>query len=273
MPELPEVETVVRSLLKGGMTGKSILGEKILSADLLNERTLAGCSDPDGMNHALYNKTVDNVSRRGKYIIISAAPAFILIHLRMSGILRTEPSLPEKRQRHDRFILNFQDGTSLYFKDTRKFGRVWVTDALKNILCNLGIEPFSRNFTAEWLYQSLQKRKRILKPLLLDQTFIAGLGNIYTDESLFEAGIDPRRNSADLTHQEAESLARAIRKTLRAGIAHDGASIDWVYSGGHFQNYFNVYQREGQKCPRCGSEIQRIVVGQRGTHFCPGCQK
>jgi formamidopyrimidine-DNA glycosylase len=119
----------------------------------------------------------------------------------------------------------------------------------------------------------LVERRRQLKPLLLDQTFVAGLGNIYADEALWVAKLHPLASSATLSKPQSAALLRGIRKVLAEGIRRNGASIDWVYRGGEFQNHFHAYQRTGEKCPRCGSKIKRIAVGQRSTHFCPTCQK
>jgi formamidopyrimidine-DNA glycosylase len=136
----------------------------------------------------------------------------------------------------------------------------------------LGPEPFSRKFTPQWLHTALHRKHRQLKPLLLDQTFLAGLGNIYTDESLHLAKLNPLLESDAVTPQQAEALHAAIRKMLKEGIRRNGASIDWVYRGGEFQNYFRVYDRAGKPCPVCGTNIERMIVGQRSTHICPNCQ-
>jgi formamidopyrimidine-DNA glycosylase len=128
-------------------------------------------------------------------------------------------------------------------------------------------------FTPKLLYEKLQSHSRQIKPLLLDQSFIAGMGNVYTDEALFRAGIHPLRSSDSLITAEAERLHEAIQTVLREGIQSLGASIDWIYRGGQFQNYFKVYKREGSPCPRCGAIIIKTWVGQRGTHFCPNCQE
>jgi formamidopyrimidine-DNA glycosylase len=161
----------------------------------------------------------------------------------------------------------------LVFNDTRKFGRVWLTSNMEDVLGKLGPEPLGKEFTPQWLYDALQKKRRQLKPLLLDQTFLAGLGNIYTDEALHIAKLHPLRMSDSVNRKQAEALREAIRKVLKEGIKRNGASIDWVYRGGEFQNYFRVYDREGEPCVVCGARIQRLVVGQRGTHICPQCQK
>jgi formamidopyrimidine-DNA glycosylase len=130
----------------------------------------------------------------------------------------------------------------------------------------------SRDFTSQWLYSALHNKHRQLKPLLLDQTFLAGLGNIYTDETLHIAKLHPLAVSDSLTPEQTQALQDAVRKVLKEGLRRNGASIDWVYRGGEFQNHFRVYDREGKPCPVCGTKIERIVVGQRSTHYCPKCQ-
>lgn len=194
-----------------------------------------------------------------------------MAHLRMSGDMRVEPG-SKPLATHDRFVLNFESGLRLAFNDPRKFGRVWLVEKAEDVSANLGYDPFDEALTPELFYEMLRKKNRQLKSLLLDQTFLAGLGNIYTDEALFLAGLHPLRAASSLSMDEAQNLLAAIRTVLEQGIQRQGASIDWVYRGGDFQNYFNVYQRTGEPCLRCGTEIERIVVGQRGTHYCPHCQ-
>jgi formamidopyrimidine-DNA glycosylase len=174
--------------------------------------------------------------------------------------------------KHDRFLMFFQDGSRLAFNDARKFGRIWFTKTPAVLLKKLGKEPFDDTLTGDNFYTDLHKKKKQIKSLLLDQSFLAGLGNIYTDESLHRAGIHPLRMANSLTHEESTVLLKAIRVTLQEGIDRNGASIDWVYRGGDFQNSFRVYQQAGKPCLVCGTLIERIVVGQRGTHFCPKCQ-
>jgi formamidopyrimidine-DNA glycosylase len=161
---------------------------------------------------------------------------------------------------------------TLVFSDPRKFGRIWLVDDPSVIFQTLGPEPLSGEFTPTWLDTALCAQRRQLKPLLLDQSFLAGLGNIYTDEALHMARLHPLTPSNSITAEEAEILWMAIRQVLEEGIRRNGASIDWVYRGGDFQNHFRVYGRQGKPCPVCGTIIERIVVGQRGTHFCPKCQ-
>ena len=265
MPELPEVETIARSLKP------ELVGKTILSADLRWARTLATPS-PAQFKKQIAGQKILDISRRAKYIVIRLETCSFLVHLRMSGdlLVRAGKIKPEK---HDRLLLHLSDGKYLAFNDTRKFGRVWLTDQPEKVLGKLGPEPLEKNFTAQWLFQNLQARKRYLKPLLLDQTFIAGLGNIYTDECLHIAQLHPLATSNNVTQEQAEALHKAIRAVLKEGIRRNGASIDWVYRGGDYQNHFRVYDRDGSPCPACGTAIQKFTVGQRGTHICPNCQR
>jgi formamidopyrimidine-DNA glycosylase len=265
MPELPEVETIARTLKP------ELVGKTILSADLRWARTLATPS-PYQFKKQIAGQKILNVSRRAKYLILHLETYSFLVHLRMSGdlLIRAGTIKPEK---HDRLLLHLSDETCLAFNDTRKFGRVWLTDQPEKILGKLGPEPLEKGFTSHWLFNALHQRSRSLKPLLLDQTFIAGLGNIYTDECLHLAKLHPRAASNNVTEEQAGTLHRAIRSVLREGIRRNGASIDWVYRGGGYQNYFRVYDREGSPCPVCGTAIQKFTIGQRGTHICPNCQR
>ena len=269
MPELPEVETIARKLKP------DLIGKTIINADLLWNRTLASPS-PKKFKEQIKGQKIIDVARRAKYFILQLSPLSLLIHLRMSGDLLVKDS-KIKAEKHDRLILHLrsEDGalSNLTFNDTRKFGRVWLTAKPEDVFGSLGPEPLSSDFTPEWLHNALHNKHRQLKPLLLDQTFLAGLGNIYTDESLNIAKLHPLAASDSVTAKQAEALHDAIRKVLEEGTRRNGASIDWVYRGGEFQNYFRVYDREGEPCRNCGTKIKRITVGQRGTHYCPKCQK
>lgn len=264
MPELPEVETIARKL------EPQLLGRTIQSADLRWLRTLAAPS-PRKFKEQIKGQKIEEVTRRAKFFILRLSKYDLLIHLRMSGDLHVRNSTI-KPGKHDRLVLKLSGNKSLVFNDTRKFGRVWLTTDTQEVLGKLGPEPLGRDFTPQWLFASLQKKHRRLKPLLLDQSFLAGLGNIYTDEALHLAKLHPLAVSDSVSLKQAQALHEAIRKVLREGIRRDGASIDWVYRGGEFQNYFRVYDREGEPCFVCGAPIQRLVVGQRGTHICPKCQ-
>jgi formamidopyrimidine-DNA glycosylase len=264
MPELPEVETITRTLRP------ALLGKNILSADLLWNRTLVSPS-PAMFQRRIRGQQIQDIFRRAKFLHIKLSTSHLIIHLRMSGDLLVilggyQPA------RHDRLILKLTDDRTLVFSDPRKFGRVWLVDDPAEIFQNLGPEPLSDEFTPAWLYAALHTQHRQLKPLLLDQSFLAGLGNIYTDEALHMARLHPLTPSDSVTLEEAEILWMAIREVLEEGIRCNGASIDWVYRGGDFQNHFRIYGRQGEPCPVCGTKIERIVVGQRGTHFCPKCQ-
>ena len=265
MPELPEVETIARAIKP------ELVGKTILSADLRWARTLATPS-PARFKKQVAGQEIVDVSRRAKYLIIHLKSYNLLVHLRMSGDLMIRTG-KIKLEKHDRLVLHLSNQKYLAFNDTRKFGRVWLTDQPEKILGKLGPEPLGKNFTAQWLYKKLHERKRQLKPLLLDQSFLAGLGNIYTDECLHIAKLHPLAASNNVGQKQAGALHKAIRAVLKEGIRRNGATIDWVYRGGDYQNYFRVYDRAGKLCPVCGTEIQKFIVGQRGTHVCPNCQR
>jgi formamidopyrimidine-DNA glycosylase len=264
MPELPEVETIARKLKP------ELVGKKILATELLWARTLA-FPTPRKFRALIQGQKIGDVGRRAKYLILHLTDYNLLIHLRMSGDLSIRASTirPEP---HDRLIIKLSGGKSLVFNDTRKFGRVWLTAKPEEVLGKLGPEPLDQEFTAQWLHAALHRKHRQLKPLLLDQSFLAGLGNIYTDEALHIARLHPLTLSDSLTEEQARALHEAIHAVLNEGIRRNGASFDWVYRGGEFQNYFRVYDRKDQECPVCGTKIVRILVGQRSTHFCPVCQ-
>ncbi len=274
MPELPEVETIARTLRP------ELIGLTITEADVRWARTVAAPS-VRRFKQQIQGQVIREVGRRAKFLRLQLSDYELLIHLRMSGDLAFR-RLPAAPARHDRLILSLRPPArgrragplySLTFNDTRKFGRVWLTANPEEVTGSLGPEPLSDEFTPQWLAEALHNRHRQLKPLLLDQTFLAGLGNIYTDEALHRAGLHPLTLSDAVSDRKAEALHAAIQATLREGIERNGASFDWVYRGGDFQNYFRVYDREGKPCPVCGTPIQRLVVGQRGTHICPNCQK
>lgn len=265
MPELPEVETIARTLRP------ALLGKTILSADLRWPRTLAAPS-PAVFKKRLKGQQIESISRRAKFLDLQLSDSHLLIHLRMSGDLLVVLG-GYRPAKHDRLIAHLSEDTSLIFSDPRKFGRVWLVDDPAEIFRDLGPEPLSEAFTPDWFYSALRLRRRQLKPLLLDQTFLAGLGNIYTDEALHLAKLHPLSLSDSVTKKQAKGLWQAIREVLEEGVRRNGASIDWVYRGGDFQNHFRVYGRTGEPCPVCGTTIERITVGQRGTHFCPQCQE
>lgn len=274
MPELPEVETVVR-VLRPALVGREI-------ADVWSDWPRALEPGLRTMRRMLVGRCIKSLSRRGKYIVIGlGAPGTsgsgeltLLIHLRMSGrlVVASSPSSRPRDTTHVHWRLQFSGGDCLLFDDARKFGRVIVTRNPAKILEKLGPEPLSAEFTEARLAERIGGLSRRVKPALLDQSIIAGLGNIYTDEALHRAGLHPLRRCDSLHDAECARLHHAIREVLEVGIHNHGASIDWVYPGGSMQEQFLVYGRTGEPCRACATAITRTVVGQRGTHYCPKCQ-
>ena len=223
-------------------------------------------------------RTILNVSRRGKFLHFHLDHGHLIGHLRMSGDMRMEPALtsdkhPLPEENYDQVILDMVGDWRLVFSSIRKFSRMWFVEDPQRVFGDLGPEPLSPDFSPELLFKMLHKHRRQLKPLLMDQTFIAGLGNIYSDEALFSAKIHPLRRSETLSKEEAVALFNGIRKVLNTGIENFGASLDWMYRGGQFQNSFKVHQREAQHCPECDAKIIKLTVGQRSTYICPRCQQ
>lgn len=271
MPELPEVESIRNALRFGRGDDPPVLGNTISRARVLWDRTLA---DPDvaTFEHLLPGQTIQDIGRRGKFLIFHLSNNYLLFHLRMSGDMRVE-SADSPIAPHHRILIDFTNQMRLAFNDTRKFGRAWLVLDPKEVTGRLGPEPLDPDLTEEDFNRRLVERRRQLKPLLMDQSFLAGLGNIYTDEALHLARLHPLRLASSLSPAEASRLYTSIRSVLEEGIRRQGASIDWVYRGGDFQRFFRAYQRTGLPCPGCGAPIEKITVGQRSTHFCPNCQK
>jgi len=272
MPELPEVETIARSLSTPTKKEFSILGRKIERVEIFWERSIETSSAAE-FKKRCEGQIIQEVYRRGKYLGLTLSTDTLLFHLRMSGTLYLQAAAVYEIKKHVRLVFHLENELNLIFEDPRKFGRVWLLADPQQELGDLGPEPLSDALTVEHFFAMLKNTKRRLKPLLMDQTFLAGLGNIYTDEALFKAKLHPLTPADDLSYEQAEVLLQAIRETLEEGIQRNGASIDWVYRGGDFQNHFCVYGKEGKPCLVCGTPIRKIVVGQRGTHFCPHCQK
>jgi len=270
MPELPEVETIRRNLSAGTSDYPSLVGKTFTGSQILWGRTVNQPSNVE-FKERIAGQSIEVVSRRGKYLHFILSTDNLVIHLRMSGDIVIEP-VENPVAPHHRLLIDMEGGFRLAFNDARKFGRVWLLQDPEELFSSLGPEPLDTDFTPDMFFQRLQSRRRLLKPLLLDQNFMAGLGNIYTDEALHLARLHPRVISDTLSFKQSTLLLKSIRRVLMDGISRNGASIDWVYKGGDFQNYFRVYQRTDEPCPVCGTEIIRLVVGQRGTHICPGCQ-
>lgn len=271
MPELPEVETIAEDL-RGQLPGR-----RFVAAHILWPRTLAA-PDPESLNARLAGRTVLDVGRRGKYLLIHLdAGETLIIHLRMTGQVTVAPDgNPALADAHVRAHFDLAGGYHLIFTDARKFGRIWLVQDVLDVIGKLGPEPLDFGFTAELLGQRLHRRRTAMKALLLDQTIIAGVGNIYADEALFLAGIHPLRGGASLAEDEIGRLHAALRSVLLESIDQRGTLLrDYrtpYGADGAYKSRLRVYGQPGRPCPRCGTPVARIRVTQRSTHFCPQCQ-
>jgi len=272
MPELPEVETICETLRP------KLVGHKIMGGIVKLPKLIQDLSPVDFL--AQVTKTqIQRVQRRGKYILIELSEGLTLIfHLRMTGQLIIEAGATEPTKA-TYLQLWLDHGQELRFRDQRKFGKVWLVSqtSLPSGLQKLGPEPLTDDFTSELFQKQLGKRKLAIKKALLNQEILAGLGNIYTDEALFLAGIHPTRPVNSLTINELEELYHTIRQVLTEGIAHRGTTkrdyLDGEGKAGSYQNYLRVYGRQGELCPKCQQEVVWMNFGGRGTHYCPNCQK
>lgn len=273
MPELPEVEHVARSL------GAQITGSTIARVSKLDWERMVETPDAETFRMMLEGRAVQSVGRRAKWIVATLDGGLTLaLHLRMSGYITVQAPgvLPDQ---YTHLVLELSDGRQVFFHDTRKFGRARLIDA-KGLLAlddAHGMEPLAEQFTSETLGMLLRKRHTKIKPLLLDQKVIAGIGNIYADEALWRASVHPLRPSDSLSDDEISRLHAGIRAALEAGLSNGGSTLrDYRNSYGERgsnQDHFNVYNQHGKPCPRCGATIEKTVVAQRGTHLCPDCQK
>jgi formamidopyrimidine-DNA glycosylase len=273
MPELPEVEVIRRDL------APNVEGRRIQSAKLSESRLTRRCGSPREVETALTGRTVVRLRRRGKFFLFDLGEESLVVRLGMTGQLLWQKGGDAFRpDGHTHAVLTFAGGGVLAYRDIRKFGEMFVlpTAGVEESL-RLGVEPLENGFRVEVLRDICKASATRIKPLLLNQTRIAGIGNIYADEALFRAGIRPARRASSLRPGEIRALWRAIRDVLQAGIRHRGSSIanflDASGQPGHFASRHRVYRRHGQPCLRCGTTICRVVLGQRGTHFCPTCQR
>lgn len=275
MPELPEVETIRRQLSEH-VGGRTIAHAQVLDPLLIDPM------DPRDFERQVSGRAIRALERTGKYLMIEFDDGEALaLHLRMTGQLLWSASAPAEPVPYARAVFRIDDGSVITFSDVRRFGRAWMlpagrADRARAWGGRTGVDAMSAAFTARRLGQSLRGRSAAIKALILDQRIVAGVGNIYADEALFRARIHPRRQGGSLSEAEVARLHRAIRDRLRMGIAVGGASFDRyrdAHGGrGGMQDLFLVHRRRGEPCPRCRTTIEKGVVAQRGTYWCPRCQ-
>ncbi|MFC1873235.1 bifunctional DNA-formamidopyrimidine glycosylase/DNA-(apurinic or apyrimidinic site) lyase [Chloroflexota bacterium] len=269
MPELPEVETV-KNELSPHVIGRTVTGVTLFWEGMVHQPSAAE------FRSRLVGQRITASARRGKYLMFNLASGESLIfHLKMTGSLLLKP-LSEDPGRFIQAIIHLDGNSGIYFRDPRKFGVMWLAKSAASVVRKLGPEPLEDSFTPQLLAQRLANRKAPIKALLFDQTFIAGVGNMYADEALFAARIHPLRPGDSLSPEEIEHLHHAIQQVLRAAIGNKGASTDTYFrpdgtrGTAHFQ--FQVAHRRHQNCLVCGGPLQRITVRNRGSYFCPRCQ-
>jgi formamidopyrimidine-DNA glycosylase len=267
MPELPEVETIKNELAPW------VVGQSFTEVTILDAKALCGCSAKE-IRRGLIGQRVESLERRGKYLIFHLSNGrSLIIHLRMTGSLLLNP---KGADRYVRAVFHLSNGHRFIFSDRRRLGKMWLADDADTLVGKLGPEPLDGRFTPKVLQERLSRHHIPIKAALLDQHIVAGIGNMYADEALFAAGINPLRKANDLSPAEVQTLHHCIRRVLRAAISCKGASVDtYVRPEGelgtaHFD--FKVAHRGGEPCPICGSTIERIAIQNRGTYFCPRCQ-
>ncbi|MED4940715.1 DNA-formamidopyrimidine glycosylase [Heyndrickxia coagulans] len=274
MPELPEVETIRRTL------AQLVAGETIESVTVLLPKMVKKPLNTEAFVDALAGETIRSLGRRGKFLIFYTDHYALVSHLRMEGRYRVYGQ-NEPVEKHTHMIFHFQSGKELRYKDVRKFGTMHLFlkgEELSSLpLSKLGPEPLSDAFTEKYLYGKLKKTERNVKSCLLDQTVISGLGNIYVDEALFRARIFPERKAKSLTKKDVHLLHSEIIQTLQEAVEKGGSTVrSYVNSQGQmgmFQLELYVYGRKGEPCRKCGTPIEKMVTAGRGTHYCPNCQK
>jgi formamidopyrimidine-DNA glycosylase len=274
MPELPEVETVRRTL------EVLSIGKEIKQVSVFWPKMIKRPNEVEQFKDALEGQTIKEIGRRGKFLIFYTEVFALVSHLRMEGKYGVF-NADEPVEKHTHVIFHFTDGTELRYKDVRKFGTMHLYEKGKEFetqpLADLGPEPFSDDFSVEWLSEKLKRTNRKIKPALLDQKILVGLGNIYVDEALFRAQIHPERIANSLTPDEEAVLYKEIVSTLSEAVEKGGSTIrSYVNSQGQigmFQLQLYAYGRKGEPCKTCGTPLEKTVVGGRGTHYCPSCQK
>jgi formamidopyrimidine-DNA glycosylase len=274
LPELPEVETVRKTLQK------LVVGKQIEDVTIRLPRIIKRPDDTEAFRSMLAGTTITGIGRRGKFLKIVCDPLVLVSHLRMEGKYRLAEQ-GEPCEKHTHVIFHFTDGTELRYRDVRQFGTMHLfaygEEDEQLPLKKLGPEPLTDAFQLPWFQALLAKRKSNIKAVLLNQEYIAGLGNIYVDESLFRAGIHPTRTASSLKEEEVERLYHSIQQTLKEAIELGGSSVRSYLNGegemGMFQMKIQVYGRKHEPCLKCGRPIERLVVAGRGTHVCSHCQR
>jgi len=274
MPELPEVETI-RKTLKQLVLNKTIEDISIYWPKIIKQP-----EDTDHFKHLLIGETIQKMERKGKFLLFYLNDYVLISHLRMEGKYRVVPSHEEK-DKHTHVIFHFTDGTDLRYNDVRKFGTMHVFPIGQELtvkpLNHLGPDPFEKDYTFDYLKEKLLKTRRFIKAALLDQTIIAGLGNIYVDEVLFLANVHPERRAHTLTDNELKLIYKYTHDVLSQAVVQGGTTIRSYVDGagdmGMFQQELYVYGQETKPCQTCSTEIEKIRVAGRGTHICPTCQK
>ena len=267
MPELPEVETIKNEL------SPWVVGQSFTEITILDAKLVCGGSVEE-VRRGLIKKKIESLERRGKYLVFHLSSGKSLImHLRMTGSLLLNPKDVDC---YARAVFHLSNGHRLVFSDRRRLGLIWLVDDTKAVVGKLGPEPLDESFTPDILGQRLSRHHLPVKAALLDQCIVAGIGNMYADEALFAARINPLRKADDLSPEEVQTLHNSIRRILGAAIGNKGASVDtYIRPEGklgtaHFD--FKVAHKGGESCPICGSTIERVLVRNRGTCFCPRCQ-
>lgn len=271
MPELPEVETVCRGI------APLVIGKTIANVILRTEK-LRTPLDPQ-LSQKLAGQVIVGVTRRAKYLLLQTGLGGLILHLGMTGVLRVVPA-ETPAGKHDHIDLVLTDDSCLRFTDPRRFGQFIYTESEPSdhpLLLQLGPEPLTDNFDGDYLYQLSRRRSQAVKNLLMDQRIVVGVGNIYANETLFRAGINPARQSTRISRKRYRTLAQQIKAVLTEAIAAGGTTISDFRSSdgrpGYFKQQLQVYGRAGSSCPQCGRGIELCRVGQRSTFFCPNCQK
>jgi formamidopyrimidine-DNA glycosylase len=270
VPELPEIETLKRGI------EPLVLNRSIQKVNIYNH--LLRWPIPENISASLQQQVIRAVQRRGKYLLLVTDSDALVVHLGMSGSLQIL-SYPHVLKKHDHIDIILDNSTCLCFNDPRKFGSLLLQSSqlAQKLLNNLGVEPLSASFTGEYLYEHGHKKKTAVKIFIMNSHIVTGVGNIYANEALFLAGIDPRRTVNKITLQEYELLVSSIKKILQTAIANKGTTfrnfITHNGSSGGFKAFLQIYGRGGLPCVRCKHKLESIFIGQRSTVYCPVCQK